>query len=128
MAKPQRHPPETLLQPRRRRAGRRCRSAGDDAAKAEARAKVVAAAKAKAEAAKAAKAAAGGGAEAGAAGAKPAAKPKHEPAGDQPPWNVDPTAPEWKDEAEDALVKALHAKHPGGITSARSFAEISRWW
>jgi NADH-quinone oxidoreductase subunit C len=91
---------------------------GDDAAKAEARAKAVAAAKAKAEAAKAAKAA--GGAAEGAAKAAP--KHKHEPAGDQPPWMVDPTAPEWKDESGDELVKALMAKHPGGITQARSFA------
>ena len=78
-------------------------AAGDDAAKAEAKAKAVAAAKAKAEAAK-------------------AAKPKHEPAGDQPPWMVDPTAPEWKDESNDELVKALVAKHPDAITTARSFA------
>ena len=79
-------------------------AAGDvDAAKAEAKAKAVAAAKAKAEAAK-------------------AAKPKHEPAGDQPPWMVDPTAPEWKDESGDELVKALQAKHPGAISVARSFA------
>ena len=91
---------------------------GDDAAKAEARAKVVAAAKAKAEAAKAAKAA--GGSPEGAA--KTAPKPKHEPAGDQPPWMVDPTAPEWKDEAGDELVKALVAKHGAGIVSTRSFA------
>jgi NADH-quinone oxidoreductase subunit C len=93
--------------------------AADAAAKAEARAKAIAAAKAKAEAAKAAKAAGGGEA---AAGAKAAPKHKHEPAGDQPPWMVDPTAPEWKDESGDELVKALTAKHPGGITQARSFA------
>jgi NADH-quinone oxidoreductase subunit C len=35
---------------------------------------------------------------------------------------VDPTAPDWKDAAEDDLVKALRAKHGEGILSARSFA------
>jgi NADH-quinone oxidoreductase subunit C len=85
-------------------------AAEGDAAKAEARAKAVAAAKAKAEAAKAAKPKAEG-----------AAKPKHgEPAGDQPPWMVDPVAPAWKDEAGDELVKALDAEHPGAIIGARS--------
>jgi NADH-quinone oxidoreductase subunit C len=86
--------------------------AGDaDAAKAEARAKAVAAAKAKAEAAKAAKPKA----------AEGAAKPKHgEPAGDQPPWMVDPVPPTWKDESEDQLVKALQQEHPGAIIGARS--------
>jgi NADH-quinone oxidoreductase subunit C len=97
-----------------------------DAAKAEARAKAIAAAKAKAEAAKAAKAAAGGADAASAAPAKPKpegpAKGKHEPAGDQPPWMVEPKAPEWKDESGDELVKALDAAHPGAIQSARSFA------
>jgi NADH-quinone oxidoreductase subunit C len=81
------------------------------AAKAEARAKAVAAAKAKAEAAKAAKAKGEGGAP---------AKGKHEPAGDQPPWMVDPTAPEWKDESGDPLVQALQGAHPGAVISARS--------
>ena len=84
-----------------------------EAAGAEARAKAVAAAKA--EAAKAAKPkqpAAGG-----------TAKAKHgEPAGDQPPWMVDPQVPEWKDEAGDELVKALVEAHPGAITGARSYA------
>lgn len=81
------------------------------AAKAEAKAKAIAAAKAKAEAAKAAKPKAEG-----------AAKGKHEPAGDQPPWMVDPVAPEWKDESGDELVKALQDAHPGAIESARSYA------
>jgi len=101
-------------------------SSDSDAAKAEARAKVIAAAKAKAEAARAAKAAAGEGGPAAAKGAKPkaegAAKGKHEPAGDQPPWMVDPIAPEWKDESGDPLVQALQTAHPDAITSARSYA------
>jgi NADH-quinone oxidoreductase subunit C len=98
--------------------------AAADAAKAEARAQAIAAAKAKAEAAKAAKAAkAAAGAGAGEGGAPATAKPKHgEPAGDQPPWMVDPVAPAWKDEAGDELVKALDAEHPGAIIGARSAA------
>jgi NADH-quinone oxidoreductase subunit C len=96
----------------------------EEAAKAAAKAELIAKAKAAAEAKKAAAAAAGG--EAPAAGAAPAAaKPKpahHEEDPNKPVWEKDPVAPDWQDAAADPLAQAIKEEFGDAIESARSFA------
>jgi NADH-quinone oxidoreductase subunit C len=93
----------------------------DDAAKAAAKAEMIAKAKAAAEAKKAAAAAAAA-AGGGAVPAAPAAKPKHEEDPNKPAWEKDPAVPEWQDAASDPLAAALKEELGDAIESARTFA------